>query len=264
MSAAVHTGKQLLAALGIDPVYVVTTTDAFRQLGELEHNFVFGHTESTLAFTAPVADLMFSKGYLKYEWRGRGFCCVFRRSPLTLGSTATLGVMVHEAGHYVADCNRPERDDPDFDRAGKVFWASLRTDAEMHNHRWLRATVHLWHRACRLGYEIPFSNVLKLEQYGYSRQDFAPLLDEVSQREGESIESILGTGVAISQASPIAAQPQLKSTRWPKIQLMAGGPMLLHSDGSVETPPTLSGRRGERFPSVAAYVQSIRERELVA
>lgn len=197
-----YEGKQLLAELGISPVYVVSLTDS-SYLSDSERRYLLScrnddHTCGvTRAFTSPICDLLFKNGALRYDWEGRGFCCVFVEPPEFLGATETLGTMIHEAGHYLAFCDDPSRDDLDFGRAVKASWQSMKSAAEHHDRQWLRATVHLWHRATTvLGHEIPLDKTLDLEQYGFSAKDLLPLLDEASRREGEDIEAILRGAVA--------------------------------------------------------------------
>jgi hypothetical protein len=212
MNDNVYEGKQLLNALGIDPVYVVSIDNSLCRLNDAESRLVYGGDENILAFTCPVADLMFRKS-LRYEWGGRGFCMVFRKPPVLLTAPQVLGTMIHEAGHWVADCNQPCRDDPDAGRAVETFWKTLRNESQHHDARWKRATIHLWHRACKVGCEIPLSDVLNLEQYGVSRSSLSTMLAEAERCEGQPIESIL--------ASRPTAEPQRKKRR-SHVQFIAG------------------------------------------
>jgi len=183
--------RQLASELGISPLYIVSNTDAFCTLSDVQRRFIYNPSnENVIAFTAPVADVMF-KGYLRYEWQGRGCCVVFRRSPLEMSKAESLGVLLHEIGHYVDSFDNPSRDDLDTDRAVKAFWEPKTNGNEHHSPRWLQASVHLWWRACSMGYKIPLENVVNLEQYGFNRSHLLPLMSEARQREGESIESIL-------------------------------------------------------------------------
>ena len=210
---SINEGKRLLAALDIDPLYLVDCGDVFRQFNAFEHKYLYDNGgRDIIAFYWPVLDALLSLNCLRYEWKGRGCCIVLRRSAMQATTAEVLGTLLHEAGHHVAACDRPERDDPDVSRAIKTSRENPLPESEHHNRRWLSATVHLWHRATAvLKYEIPLANVLNLEQYGYAREDLAPLLDEASQREGEPIESILrSSATAKSSATPDVAANRAK------------------------------------------------------
>jgi hypothetical protein len=232
-------GKRLLAQLGIEPVYVVSSTDNFRRLSEAEHQLVFGDS-GTIAFTSAAADLLFKSSYLRYDWQGRGCCIVFCQSPLFFTETETLGLMLHEAGHYVADYDRPERDDTDHGRALKAFWGSMQQSGEHHDAQWLRATIHLWHRACKLGYEIPLSNVVNLEQYGFERKHLLPLLDEAERREGEEIESILASGSQPTSAPVVSQAANRGLADTPRsVSIMQGAAGPATTEGAVAVIPVV-------------------------
>ncbi len=197
---AINAGKELLAALGIDPVYVIDVADPFRSYTSAEWQFVYDDGDGCgIAFTAPTLDALLHQT-LQYEWKGRGFCVVLQASVYSMSEAETLGVLLHEAAHYVAAYDHPERDAPDIARAAKAGWHSTQTEREAHDKQWLRATIHLWHRACRMGCEISLSDVVNLEQYGFSRRDLGPVLDEASSREGEDIETILASRLPSTSA----------------------------------------------------------------
>ncbi|MEX2310636.1 MAG: hypothetical protein WD738_23920 [Pirellulales bacterium] len=257
----IYEGKQLLAALGIDPVYIIEPTDAFCQLSNVEHRYVWSGVgaECSIAFTSPVLDLLLSN-CLRYEWQGRGCCIALCRSVLQMTASQTLGVLLHEAGHHVAAYDRPERDDDDKERALKTAWASMGKDGEAHNTQWLRATVNLWHRACKMGYEIPLDDVVTLEQYGFDRSHLLPLLDEAEQREGEPIETILGS----SSTAPASTTSTAKRRRrqFPYVDIIGAEPVTLYADGSLETIPDIHGKRGKmKYQSVHDFLNA---RELAA
>lgn len=252
-------GKQLLAELGISPVYVVSYTDS-SYLSDRERQYLLSYdNDCTVAFTSPTCDLMFRNGALRYDWQGRGFCCVFVEPPEFLGPTATLGVMLHEAGHHLASCDDPTRDDCDYGRAVKSAWQAMKPNAQHHDRRWLRATVHLWHRATAvLGYEIPFEQTIVLERYGFSRHDLAPLLAEASQRENEPIETILGKSAPGMMASHTPGTATTSKSIWPMIEMAAGHVVQIFQDGHVETAPDLYGRQpSKRFNSMREFYNSL-------
>jgi hypothetical protein len=227
------------------PLYVVTPHSDY--LSDMERRLIFTNCENTLAFTSPVADVLFREGALRYEWSGRGCCVAFRNSPVIFSPARLNGILVHEIGHWVACCNEPCRDNADTVQAAVQFFMTMKTEAEYHDHRWLRATVHLWHRACRMGYEIPFNDVLNLEQYGYNLHNLAPLLDEASARETEPLERILGSTTRQSKAK------QRRRSRTQAIML-SGQCVSQHPDGSITTCPDLYGRGGGlHFDSVRDF-----------
>ncbi|HMP05526.1 MAG TPA: S49 family peptidase [Lacipirellulaceae bacterium] len=205
---------QLLADLGIDPAYIIALGDTSWNLAtEAERAYIFERPDTdTLAFTAPHLDVLLRTGCLQYEWRGRGFCVVFRQY---LRPDTLLGVTLHELAHYHASFDDPSRDEPDPAKAAAAW--RPRSEAESHDRRWLRACVHLHGRACSLGWEINLGDVVCLPQYGYSAEDLLPLLAEASRREGEPIEAILaspypgsrrkGKGKPPSGAKPAATTP---------------------------------------------------------
>ena len=185
----IFAGKQLLADLGIAPVYLIdaTATGVALNFTEAERQLLL--SGDNIAFTNPALDAMLSGRRLLYEWKGRGFACIFEKSPLTMTKSQFLGVLLHEAGHWVAACNKPYRDDPNIKAA---IAASFQDKYDPHDHRWLRATVHLWHRATAvLGHEINLADVRCLDGYGFGRKELGPLLEEASNREGECVQEIL-------------------------------------------------------------------------
>jgi hypothetical protein len=103
-----------------------------------------------------------------------------------------------------------------------------------------------------LGYEIPIAEVVNMERYGFGRKDLLPLLDEAERREGESIESILGSTVG-SQSQSSANVARRNKPRFPKVMMLACGPAKIYADGSIETCPDLHGRGGRRFASWGDY-----------
>ncbi|MGD9632732.1 MAG: hypothetical protein AB7G28_25120 [Pirellulales bacterium] len=248
---SIDEAKRLLNSLGITPIYFVTSDGAIsRQLSDAQWRLGFGDgTEGMLAWTAPIADLLY-QSCLRYEWAGRGCCIVLRRHPINFTTTELLGLAIHEAGHFIAWCDRPDRDDSDSERALKTFWANAQTKSQHHDRRWLRATTHLWHRACRMGHEIPFTNVLTLEQYGYGRADLTPLLSEASRRESEPIEAIL-RGDSAPAAAPSQRVP--RGSRFPYQTMIHGEVVTLHANGSIDVPPKLDGGGRERFASVEQF-----------
>lgn len=191
-----YSAKRLVADLGIEPFYAIDIADEFLSLNPNEHAVVFSPShDQVAAFTSPIADLMF-RDRLRYEWRGRGFCCIYRQSVLQMTEERTLGVTIHEAGHYVEACNRQERDDTNHDRAIKAFWQNGLMGADGgHNARWIRATVHLWWRAIELGYEVHPEAVMQLDRYGWSptSEYVNTLISEATAKRTRPIEAILAT-----------------------------------------------------------------------
>jgi hypothetical protein len=248
MESQLRNAHSLATGLGIRRLYLVTPGSS-EYLSEAEYRFMHANKEGCLAFTSPVCDLLF-KNALRYQWSGRGCCVVFVRSPMLMAETQTLGMLIHELGHYVADCHKPCRDDNDHDRALKQSWSIMETEEQQHDRKWLRATVHLFHRACLMGYEIPFSNVVNLEQYGYSRSDIGPLLSEASAREREPIEQLVSSmRQKIRKTTARQRMPRAKP-------VMIGGQMVLqHSNGSIETLPGLDGKGGgQTFKTVRQFL----------
>lgn len=260
-------GKQVLAELGIDPVYTITMTDSLIAPTAAEQRYAFGESrENTVAFTSPTCDLMFSKNLLHYEWRGRGFCCVFCQPPEHMSRSRTLGVMIHEAAHWLDNFDRPERSEKDAGKALKQSWQNVRRESEHHNPRWLRALVHLWSRANAAGYEIPLSDTVNLGQYGFKPSDLLPLLKEAESRSGESIEAILAekrkpvdqvdqfrtpSRAANESNRPAATRPV---GRRRIIQMTPVGAAEFFPDGSVEVGPSVDGSTpARRFASAADF-----------
>jgi len=174
-----------------------------------------------------------------------------------MSPTERLGVLLHEMGHHLADCDQAERDDTDHARAVKTFWTGMRAQSneEQHNTRWLRATLHLWHRACRAGYEVPLSS-LGEEHHAISKKRIQPLLDETTEHEGEPIESILGSRVKPAKRK--------RSQRGPRDQadVIAGQVVTVHADGTVTEAMALDGSSGGgRHASVRAFLSSLQQRE---
>lgn len=236
--------------LDVQPLYVLTTTDQFQRLGGKTHQTVNLYSgEGTTAFTSPVADLD-HKEAIGYQWRGRGCCLVFCRSPLVMSKPEALGLAIHEMGHWLADCNRPERDDTNERRAMINSQKNLRTEREHHNNRWLRSTLHLWHRACRAGYEIPL-NCLGYKQHKITRPAFKRILAETVDREREPIESILATPLSGSKPKRKArattngqqakgCKSDAAPKRRPKVHMQLIGNDILRYRGDAMT---LNGKR---------------------
>ncbi|MCA9233344.1 MAG: hypothetical protein KDA57_22055 [Planctomycetales bacterium] len=183
--------KQLAATLGIAPCYIVDAGDVFGQLSGPERQLIsLQQKQKIVAFTAAAADLLF-KNSLQYQWQGRGCCIVFCRGLLQLSEAEALGAAIHEMGHYLAACDNSARNDTNHARAIQNGWATMRPESQHHDQRWLRATTHLWWRAGEAGHEIPFANVVNLNQYGFTASDLQPLLLEAGQRNHEPVEQIL-------------------------------------------------------------------------
>lgn len=203
--------SRIAAVLNLPCLYIVHAADPLRMLSEQEHKVVAGTVDDgTIAFTSAVQDLAFKDGYLRYEWRGRGPCVVFRHAPIGMTKAEVNGILVHEVGHWIADSNQPWRDDTNSARAVETFWKTL-DKRNGHGRRWLRATIHAWSRINAAGIEVPLQNtILSFEQYRYSREDLSPLLAEASSRRSEPIEKILDSPYPGSQKN---SANNRKSTR---------------------------------------------------
>lgn len=239
------------------PVYAIDPGDLSSQLSDAEHRFVFSPgNSSTIAMTSPVADLMFAAS-LKYQWRGRGCCVVFRRSPLGMADRECLGVVIHEAAHWLAAADDPARDGTNHKQALASAWGSLKSQEEHHDKKWLRSLVHLWSRASVAGYKVTIANCLNLEQYRFKPSDLTPLLNEAESRRGESVEKILASPMpGATRKRKRRARPQLRGTssrrsiRFHRVTVL--GETTYHHDGSVVVAATLDSPR-RRFESVAAF-----------
>lgn len=117
---SLDTARAMMTLIGFHrPVYLLDMfgeSDKQPALTAAERDFA-GYMPSTVAFTSPTADLWFRTGALSKQWRGRGFCCTFAKSPEDRSREQVLGTTLHEAGHYLAYARRPDRDDSDFRRA---------------------------------------------------------------------------------------------------------------------------------------------------
>ena len=183
----------LLNHLGVAPAYIVDRTDQFRRLSDAENRLINFFGSDAKAFTFTVADVMFNKHYLRYDWCGRGCCIVLCTSPMLMTEPEAMGLILHEAAHWINAFDEPARDDPDMSRAVKTFWNSMKRQShdEQHGERWRSAAMHMWHRSCKLGYEIPLTDVIAQHHCKFTPANLQPLLDEAEQHEGEPIESLL-------------------------------------------------------------------------
>jgi len=183
-------GERMLGQLGVGPpTYIVDVIHGRDvRLSQFEEEY----TDATCAaFTSPICDLLLKDGQLRYRWQGRGFCMVFVRSVYSMSRARTLGLILHEAAHWVANCDRPERDDHNHERAIRRFRKTGIDQKTCHGRRWLRASVNLWFRAVGFGYQVSIADVVDLREYDYAPKDLTPLLAEARAREREPVEQIL-------------------------------------------------------------------------
>jgi hypothetical protein len=254
---ALAEGHEMLAALGIQPAYVVTMDTTRFPFSDAEWRYVHEHHAGARGFTSPVADVML-KNALRYDWKGRGCCIVLCVSPQGLSRVERLGLILHEAAHYVADCDQPARDDVDHVRAVQAFWGSLRSTEDPHGERWLRALVHLWVRADAMGFPLGLGDTMDPEFHPCKPEQLLPLLKEADDRAGESIESILATPLpgATATVTTTTMSTEPRKRRRVRFGTSPGGFTEFHPDGSCETFASLDGTSPAlRFPTYAALCE---------
>ncbi|MEL6109708.1 MAG: hypothetical protein AAFU85_27170 [Planctomycetota bacterium] len=184
------TARELCRAIGITrPVYFVDIQSQYLTGDEVAFINSLG---STTAATGLCADLMLRDGALRYAWKGRGFCIVWKQSAYQLTERQVLGVVCHEAGHYFDYSRYPSRDEPN-ERKAKRARVKHRVH---HGSRWVRATVHAYERARLLGYNVAADHLqLNHPSYAAGKVKAQRLIDavepEVHERAGEPVESIL-------------------------------------------------------------------------
>lgn len=142
---------------------------------------VHGITEpGTIACYSPILDVLAADSLRYHREPGQRCFCMFMRAS-THDFNLVLAAAIHEGAHYLTDRHQ-SRDEPDQAKAIANWWKNRPRDINSHSRSWLRGVVHLWHRACRLGCELPLST-FGLEQYDYGVKDWGPLLDEASEKE---------------------------------------------------------------------------------
>jgi hypothetical protein len=253
---ALAEGHEMLAALGVRPAYIVTMDSTRTPFSDAEWRFVT-EQHGARGFTSPVADVIL-KNALRYDWQGRGCCIVLRVSPQGLSRAERLGLILHEAAHYVDDCDRPERDDVDHGRAVQTFWNGMgQRSRDPHGDRWLRALVHLWVRADAMGFPLGLGDTMDPVHHPCKPEQLLPLLAEADDRRGESIESILASPFpgAKVESKGVAVEPKPRRTR--RHYMIFGRPTVFNSvDGSYETASSLDGTvPALRFPTYAALCE---------
>ena len=225
--------------------------------------FVSLSAPDCIACTCTVMDIFAGKT-LRYERsKGqRGFCMWFGKHPLSLGSEVAWAAVIHEAGHYLND-RHPSRDEPDEGKAIADWWGTWKAEDNSHGDNWRRACAHLVFRAMRLGLKV--NSTALFEQFG-GIEFMTGLRAELVSRADEPIERILfgppsanGSQLEPATRSGTPRKPQ----KWPKTAWL-GEPVLMHRDGSIEVLPDLSGKGGERFPSIEAFRARNRKRSQVA
>jgi hypothetical protein len=226
--------KEMLGEFGADPCYVIDATNPPFPLTDEQHEMAFGPgMENAAAFTAENCDQTF-KSQLYYDWCGAGFAMVFVQSPLEMSLDRVKGVGLHEYGHHIGGMN--------------------------HGRDWLRATIHLWYRACEAGHAVGLESVYCVEQeYGYDRQDLGPLLAECAERIDEPLASILAvrpTSAGRQRRSSGRNDSGQRSRGRSIIQYIHGQPIAFHADGSVSTGESLYGEPGQRFDSYSEFTKT--------
>ena len=165
-------------------------------------------------FTSPSLDL-YTKNVIGPAWRGRGPCMVIndtdfdeRMDPADIES-AISGIALHELSHIL---DRPvvrHKPSPAADPVRLRFEALCMGDAvtrepapaeiatpfQGHGHRFIRAALHLRHRAEQVGVLVPMFYFCAGSQYGLSHPNRYrdALGDEPAQMADTSIRDILDT-----------------------------------------------------------------------
>lgn len=153
---------------GSTPVYIVNAGDIGGRLPEQVYPATRGHC---LAFAGvDLSEHLRSCLAERGRWHGPGFACVLypdrlvKQFPNSASErlTAGVGVLVHEAAHYLEQVLHPRRSrSPERLRAfieGVAADPLLRSyhlckgppAAAQHGAPWIRASLHLWHRAKQL------------------------------------------------------------------------------------------------------------------
>lgn len=229
------------------PVYLLDMfgeSDKQPALTAAERDFA-GYMPSTVAFTSPTADLWFRTGALATQWRGRGFCCVYVKSPADRSRNQVLGTALHEAGHYLTYARRPDRDGDDVRSAMAYSTENPCNAGSPHDECWLSACVHLWLRACEAGVETPFGDVVNLAQYRLGHDQFLASLREAQQCRGLPLAE-LEMQLAPEKPQSVHAKPHI---------MHVDGEMLqCNADGSVETFPDLYDRGTHQYQSLNDFL----------
>ena len=217
-------------------------TDKFNQ-------FVRAFSGDAIACTCSVLDV-FAGDSLRYERNPgqRAFCMFFGQHPLSLGRKIAWTAIAHEAAHFLTDQSRA-RDLVDEDEAIKLWWSELGGYGE-HNHAWCRAAMHLAYRAMTHGVPVAVDELLA--SAGFDECFMAGLRDELVSRADEPIENILASSDRAQ--APAGRRPR----KFPRVELIAGAPMMAFADGSVETIPDLRGEGGgERFAHPREFMKQL-------
>lgn len=201
-----------------------------------------GYKPSTVAFTAPTCDLWFHTGALAKQWKGRGFCCVYVKSPEDRQRTQVLGTCIHEAGHFLTYAKRPDRDETDIKQAMAYSTANPCNIGDSHGEEWLRACTHLWVRACEAGFEIPFEHVLDLSVYRLAHSQFLDALRDAQANRNLPIAELE------MKVTVTATEPKLVSGD--------GEPIWLFPDGRVGIPGAAAGSIVASYPTLTSYWQA--------
>lgn len=253
----------MLESLGISPAYIIDAGDPhLPPLTDEEHQYIYsGEVDEggwlvpdAYGWTNPILDVLLKPNLLKYAWKGRGFCMVLRDRT---SASKTLGTIIHEAGHYLSFYDIPGRDEPDTKKAAMDLVSATLDGRDVHGLEWLRATVHLWHRAVALGYRVPFGDTVCLEQYGYDRRDLLPLLNEAPNREHEPIERILRPVARVARANKKQAGKKPQVARGPSILWLGGQPVRCHVDGTIETFPDANGVGATRYRGIREFLDEV-------
>jgi hypothetical protein len=150
------------------------------------------------------------------EWRGRGFCCIWRDDEWP-GDVAAAGIALHEFAHWLEDellmatvaeeifdlalpgfgiAELPQKFAvAEYDAQGEQS-AAAACAWEKHGLRFIRAALHLHHRAQRLGIHIPLRllNVAGL-RYGLSPAGYYAIAlgEEIRREAGAPLRPLLNT-----------------------------------------------------------------------
>jgi len=216
-------------------------TDKFNQ-------FVRAFSGDSIACTCSVLDIL--AGYsLRYERNPgqRGFCA-YLQHPLALGLKIAWTAITHEGAHFLTDRSRA-RDLADEDEAIKLWWSEMGGYGE-HNHAWCRAAMHLSYRAMTLGVPVAVDELLA--SAGLEESFLAGLRDELVSRADEPIENILASSDRAQ--APAGRRPR----KFPRVELIAGAPMMAFADGHFETFADLRGEGGgERFAHPREFMKQL-------
>jgi hypothetical protein len=189
----IEASSAVLRAIGFrEPFYIIDAQQPqgwHLPLSEGERAYWQGKP-STLAATSPVTDLVYRVGALRYDYKGRGFCCVLWRGAFQRSQSEVIGSVLHEAAHYVNYAPYPEREERDPCRAMAMFSKNAAFRRDPHGETFLRACAHLWRRATKAGYLVPLADVIDHERYGHAQSKLLSAVDEAVRWESESLAAV--------------------------------------------------------------------------